>query len=81
MVARYVELDFPEITTKKAMAIKKHKELSAPLEDLRLGMQIFFEAIYISAEALKAGAGHVFILASTNSLPETCETPLNLSLN
>jgi len=30
-VARYIEVDFPEITTKKAMSIRKSKELSAPL--------------------------------------------------
>ena len=29
----YVELDFPEITTKKAMAIKKSKELMSGLGD------------------------------------------------
>jgi hypothetical protein len=29
----YVELDFPEVTTKKAMAIKKSKDLSAVLGD------------------------------------------------
>jgi len=29
----YVELDFPEITTKKAMAIKKNKDLMAGLGD------------------------------------------------
>ncbi|KAH9889442.1 leucine carboxyl methyltransferase [Cubamyces lactineus] len=30
-LARYIEIDFPEITTKKAMAIRKSKDLSAVL--------------------------------------------------
>lgn len=29
----YVEIDFPEITTKKAMSIRKSKDLSAGLGD------------------------------------------------
>ncbi len=40
-LASYVEIDFPENTTKKAMAIRKSKELSSHLgkpEDVRLGM-------------------------------------------
>ncbi|KAI9062410.1 leucine carboxyl methyltransferase [Trametes sanguinea] len=39
-LARYIEIDFPEITTKKAMAIKKSKDLSVLLgnpEDVHLG--------------------------------------------
>ncbi|KAI0653530.1 leucine carboxyl methyltransferase [Cubamyces menziesii] len=38
-LARYIEIDFPEITTKKAMAIRKSKDLSAVLgkpEDVSL---------------------------------------------
>ncbi|KAG8892976.1 carboxy methyl transferase for protein phosphatase 2A, partial [Tulasnella sp. 403] len=30
-IAKYVEVDFPEITTRKAMAIRKHAALSRPL--------------------------------------------------
>ena len=30
---KYVEIDFPEITTRKAMSIRKSKELSAALGD------------------------------------------------
>ncbi|KAJ7186877.1 S-adenosyl-L-methionine-dependent methyltransferase [Mycena filopes] len=33
-LAAYIEMDFPEITTKKAMAIRKSKELSAVLGDV-----------------------------------------------
>ncbi|KAL1938560.1 hypothetical protein VTO73DRAFT_11583 [Trametes versicolor] len=39
-LARYIEIDFPEITTKKAMAIRKSRELSASLgkpEEVSLG--------------------------------------------
>ncbi|KAI0628948.1 leucine carboxyl methyltransferase [Trametes polyzona] len=39
-LAKYIEIDFPEITTKKAMAIKKSKELSAllgPPENVAVG--------------------------------------------
>ncbi|RPD71897.1 leucine carboxyl methyltransferase [Lentinus tigrinus ALCF2SS1-7] len=39
LLAKYIELDFAEITTKKAMAIRKHRELSAILgkpEDVSL---------------------------------------------
>ncbi|OSD00268.1 leucine carboxyl methyltransferase [Trametes coccinea BRFM310] len=39
-LARYIEIDFPEITTKKAMAIRKSKDLSSLLgkpEDVHLG--------------------------------------------
>ncbi|KAI0645218.1 leucine carboxyl methyltransferase [Trametes meyenii] len=34
LLARYIEVDFPEITTKKAMAIRKSKDLSALLGNL-----------------------------------------------
>ena len=40
MLAKYIEIDFAENTTKKAMAIRKSKELSAVLgkpEDVSLG--------------------------------------------
>ena len=40
MVAKYIEIDFAENTTKKAMTIRKSKELSAVLgkpEDVSLG--------------------------------------------
>lgn len=40
VLTRYVEIDFPEVTTKKAMAIRKSKELSAHLgkpEEVALG--------------------------------------------
>lgn len=33
-LAKYFEIDFPEITMKKAMMIKKRKELSCLLDDL-----------------------------------------------
>lgn len=33
MLAKYIELDFPEITLKKAISIKKRTELFAPLGD------------------------------------------------
>ncbi len=39
-MAKYIEIDFSENTTKKAMAIRKNKELSAVLgkpEDVSLG--------------------------------------------
>jgi tRNA wybutosine-synthesizing protein 4 len=32
-LSKYFEVDFPEITMKKAMAIKKRKELSSLLDD------------------------------------------------
>jgi hypothetical protein len=32
-LANYVEIDFPEVTSKKAMSIRKSKELSAVLGD------------------------------------------------
>ncbi|KAJ7074545.1 S-adenosyl-L-methionine-dependent methyltransferase [Mycena amicta] len=35
-LATYIELDFPEITTKKAMAIRKSKDLSAVLGDVTI---------------------------------------------
>ncbi|KAF7291501.1 Leucine carboxyl methyltransferase 1 [Mycena kentingensis (nom. inval.)] len=35
-LATYIELDFPEITTKKAMAIRKSKELSGVLADVNV---------------------------------------------
>nr|GAT48584.1 predicted protein [Mycena chlorophos] len=35
-LATYIELDFPEITTKKAMAIRKSKELSAVLKEVKV---------------------------------------------
>lgn len=41
-VARYVELDFVENTTRKAMAIRKSKELSSLLgksEDVKIGTE------------------------------------------
>ena len=40
-LAKYVEIDFPENTTRKAMSIRKSRELSALLgkpEDVKLGM-------------------------------------------
>ena len=32
-MARYIEVDFTEVTTKKAMAVKKSKQLSSVLGD------------------------------------------------
>ncbi len=43
MLAKYIEIDFAEITTKKAMAIRKNRDLSAALgkpEDVSLGTHI-----------------------------------------
>lgn len=38
MLATYVEIDFAEVTSKKAMMIRKSKELSAIVgEDMRIG--------------------------------------------
>lgn len=37
VISKYVELDFPEVTTKKAMAIRKSKELSAIVGKTELG--------------------------------------------
>ena len=47
-MAKYVELDFAENTTKKAMAIRKNRELSAILgkpEDVSLGMHIHASSV------------------------------------
>jgi hypothetical protein len=40
-LAKYIEIDFSEVTSKKAMAIRKSKELSAVLDDAKLGGFIF----------------------------------------
>lgn len=32
-LAKYIEVDFPEVTTKKAMSIRKSKEMNALLGD------------------------------------------------
>jgi [phosphatase 2A protein]-leucine-carboxy methyltransferase len=41
----YVELDFPELTTKKAMAVKKSKDLSAGLDQVTLSKSPTYQAL------------------------------------
>ena len=73
-----MEIDFPENTTKKAMAIRKSKELSSHLgkpEDVKLGLFLGCRTIVFISSCITAEGGTALYASSYHLLPIDMRRP------